>query len=170
MKEKISISLLDEDNKIELSLIEMLILELKGINELFVKKYVTFGVVLAFLANPIYGIYSQKFANIAFSYSPVLGIVLHVCGIFIILQFTFILVNSKEIYLGITKDYYARLDLIEQLNNIKVDNLLKSKKLNVQPNDIFKLTSNKRRLNNSPVRTKKVNNEDQKTTKISSSK
>ncbi|MBB5644885.1 hypothetical protein [Pedobacter cryoconitis] len=128
MKGLTSNCLRDGNGTIVMSLVEMLIVELKETNERFVKKYVAFGVILAFLVNPMYGIYSQKYVNLAFSFPPVLGMVMHVFGIFFVLYITYFLVNTKEVYLGFTKDYYSRLRLIEQLYNIKADNLLNSKR------------------------------------------
>lgn len=129
MKKRITKSLRNKDGLVSKSLINMLITELKENTEQLTKKYITFGVILAFLINPFLTLYSGKFVAYTFTHTFYLALITNAIAIAGIIYLAFIITNSQNIYLGFTKGYFTRINLIEQLYDIKADRLLNSGKL-----------------------------------------
>ncbi|MBB6238445.1 RsiW-degrading membrane proteinase PrsW (M82 family) [Pedobacter sp. AK013] len=123
MKNEIFSKIKNSEGKISIILIDYLITELKETIEVHVKRYLAFGVILSFLIGPLFNLYFEKIPS---TNSLELNIIIHLFVVIVLVSFSFIILSFKNTFLEFTKDYHAKVAIMGQLRDIKVDVLLNS--------------------------------------------
>jgi len=125
MKEKTTEILKNKEGIVSKSLTDILIAKLEENKDQHIKKYITFGVILAFLVNPFFTHYSEKFVDYTLTNPLYLAWIANtvLAGL---IYLAYIFTNIQSIYLGLVEGHSTEAALIEQLYDIKADILLNS--------------------------------------------